>query len=367
MDSPRQPDGPAVRDGKPYSRIAHLAEDVRPFVAVGRALRAAGLSAPDDPGRGSRRRFPAARRSRRPRVRPRGRRRTAPGDAVAAALDVLVRFRSRCCRARCRCRRRRSVAPACHRCPISTPPSSASRPSCCRTGTGARFTAPTCRPPSRAEFDALWQPVIAMLLAAPKGWVLRDYTRRTCCGCPSGPAIARVGVIDFQDAIAGPWAHDLVSLLQDARVDVRARARRSTARPLLCRDGAASRDFDEGEFRARLCGLRRAAQDHDCSGSSCGCCGATASRAICAICHASGGISSANLRHPALRAAGAGTIATCHAGYPNACHRAVNESGIGGGHEAASHERAERSRWRRDGVRLRRWCWRQDSASACGR
>ena len=35
MDSPRQPDGPPVRDGLPYSRIAHLAEDVRAFVAVG--------------------------------------------------------------------------------------------------------------------------------------------------------------------------------------------------------------------------------------------------------------------------------------------------------------------------------------------
>ena len=37
MDAPRQPDGPPIRDGKAYSRIAHLAEDmVRPFVAIGR-------------------------------------------------------------------------------------------------------------------------------------------------------------------------------------------------------------------------------------------------------------------------------------------------------------------------------------------
>ena len=41
MDAPRQPDGPPIRDGMPYSRIAHLAEDmVRPFVAIG--ARAAG-------------------------------------------------------------------------------------------------------------------------------------------------------------------------------------------------------------------------------------------------------------------------------------------------------------------------------------
>ena len=38
MNSPRQPDGPPIRDGKPYSALVHLAEDVTPFVAVvGRA------------------------------------------------------------------------------------------------------------------------------------------------------------------------------------------------------------------------------------------------------------------------------------------------------------------------------------------
>ena len=48
MDAPRQPDGPPVRDDKPYSQIAHLAEDmVRAFAAIAEPLRAAGLSAPE--------------------------------------------------------------------------------------------------------------------------------------------------------------------------------------------------------------------------------------------------------------------------------------------------------------------------------
>ena len=47
MDAPRMPDGPPIRDGKPYSRIAHLAEEVRPFVAIARHLRGRGLSAPE--------------------------------------------------------------------------------------------------------------------------------------------------------------------------------------------------------------------------------------------------------------------------------------------------------------------------------
>ena len=47
MDAPRQPDGPPIRDGKPYSRIAHLAEDVRPFVAIAGICATLGLSAPE--------------------------------------------------------------------------------------------------------------------------------------------------------------------------------------------------------------------------------------------------------------------------------------------------------------------------------
>src|SRR4051812_46783394 len=47
MNSPRRPDGPPVRDGKPYSAIAHLAEDVVPFVAIAKALRERSLSAPE--------------------------------------------------------------------------------------------------------------------------------------------------------------------------------------------------------------------------------------------------------------------------------------------------------------------------------
>ncbi len=47
MDSPRRPEGEVVRDGKTYNQIAHLAEEVRPFVAIGNALRRAGLSAPE--------------------------------------------------------------------------------------------------------------------------------------------------------------------------------------------------------------------------------------------------------------------------------------------------------------------------------
>ena len=46
MDDPHAPDGPPVRGALPYSRVAHLAEDIVPFVAVAEALRAKGFAAP---------------------------------------------------------------------------------------------------------------------------------------------------------------------------------------------------------------------------------------------------------------------------------------------------------------------------------
>src|SRR3981081_563934 len=46
MNSPKRPDGPAIYDGKPYSAAVHLAEDVKPFVAIANGLRERGFSAP---------------------------------------------------------------------------------------------------------------------------------------------------------------------------------------------------------------------------------------------------------------------------------------------------------------------------------
>src|SRR6516164_3083935 len=45
MYSPPRPDGPPIRYGKSYSAIAKLAEDIKPFIAIGRGLRMEGISA----------------------------------------------------------------------------------------------------------------------------------------------------------------------------------------------------------------------------------------------------------------------------------------------------------------------------------
>lgn len=72
----------------------------------------------------------------------------------------------------------------------------------------------------RAEFEALWRNVFSGLHEQPDGLVLRDYHVDNLMLLPDREGLAQVGLLDFQDAVIGPVAYDLVSLLQDARRDV---------------------------------------------------------------------------------------------------------------------------------------------------
>ena len=65
-------------------------------------------------------------------------------------------------------------------------------------------------------FDAVWTKALAPLADYQKVTVLRDYHAENIMLLDDG----QQGIIDFQDALVGHPAYDLVSLLQDARRDV---------------------------------------------------------------------------------------------------------------------------------------------------
>ena len=52
------------------------------------------------------------------------------------------------------------------------------------------------------------------------GLVLRDYHAENLMLLDNRTGIAKVGLLDYQDAVIGSHAYDVVSLLQDARRDV---------------------------------------------------------------------------------------------------------------------------------------------------
>ena len=65
----------------------------------------------------------------------------------------------------------------------------------------------------RQVLHAAFETLLASNLAQPRVFVHRDYHSRNLMWCGRPP-----GVLDFQDAVYGPIAYDLVSLLRDAYV-----------------------------------------------------------------------------------------------------------------------------------------------------
>jgi len=73
---------------------------------------------------------------------------------------------------------------------------------------------------ARAEWDALWEEVRRRGAQGAAVFCHRDYHAENLLWLPEREGAARVGLIDFQDAVRAHPSWDLHSLLQDARRDV---------------------------------------------------------------------------------------------------------------------------------------------------
>ena len=70
------------------------------------------------------------------------------------------------------------------------------------------------------EHRGLWRNTLRLTNFGSPMFVHRDYHAQNLLWRGGMTGFARVGVIDFQDAVAGSPAYDLISLLEDARRDV---------------------------------------------------------------------------------------------------------------------------------------------------
>ena len=213
MNSPRRSDGPPIHKGKSYSAAVHLAEDVRPFIAIANGLRERGYSAPtihhadldegfliiEDFGRGS----------------------FVQGDPpepiiprYQAAVDMLAALHQ-------------------EQLPDTLPIAPQINYRVPRFDTDAMMVevglmlewylpdkdvAMTSN--MHAEFLLVWNDLLSRIAPAQRTWMLRDFHSPNLIWLDRRMDTARVGLLDFQDAVIGPVAYDLVSLLQDARIDV---------------------------------------------------------------------------------------------------------------------------------------------------
>ncbi|MBV9567568.1 MAG: tRNA (adenosine(37)-N6)-threonylcarbamoyltransferase complex ATPase subunit type 1 TsaE [Hyphomicrobiales bacterium] len=212
MISPPRPDGPPLRDGRPYSAIAKLAERADAFVAMAQGLAELGYSTPKILGRDldeglliiedlgdeevidadgpiaeryalaselladlHRRDLPEALP-----IEP-GREHAIPRydlEALLVEAELLNDW----------------YAPHVLRSPV---PASA-----------------------RAEFARHWRSALVPIVTGARSWTLRDFHSPNLLWLPSREGLAKLGLLDIQDAVIGHPAYDLASLLQDARVDV---------------------------------------------------------------------------------------------------------------------------------------------------
>ena len=240
MNAPRQPDGPPIRDGKPYSQIAKLAESVTPFVAVARALKAAGFCAPEihfaDLGRGilllehlglggflDAEGGPVAERYR------------AAGELLADLHAI-------------RWNPVLPVAPGID----YTVPAYDDQAMGIETELLLDWYMPYVRGSTadmaeRKLFAEGWAAVFSRLKAAEKSLVLRDYHSPNLIWRPEKQGRDRLGVIDFQDALIGPSAYDVAALAMDARVTIPPDLEAETVEA-YCGARAAAGPFDRAAF-----------------------------------------------------------------------------------------------------------------------
>ncbi|MBV9111811.1 MAG: tRNA (adenosine(37)-N6)-threonylcarbamoyltransferase complex ATPase subunit type 1 TsaE [Hyphomicrobiales bacterium] len=212
MISPPRPDGPPLRDGRPYSAIAKLAERADAFVAMAQGLAELGYSTPKvlardldeglliledlgdegvvEAGGPIAERYALAaelladlHRRDLPETLPiePGREHSIPRydlEALLVEVDLLNDW----------------FAPHVLRSPV---PASA-----------------------RAEFARHWRSALVPIVTGARSWTLRDFHSPNLLWLSGREGLAKLGLLDIQDAVIGHPAYDLASLLQDARVDV---------------------------------------------------------------------------------------------------------------------------------------------------
>ncbi len=246
MNAPRMPDGPAVRNGKPYSQIAHLAEDVEPFIAVATALGSEGLAAP-------------AIYAHRPNdglvlLEYLGDGQIITSDRepleerYIAAMDVLVKLHGIDWLGANK-HKIDIEGLFCHEIPAYSrdammieaellldwyiPAQSGKRP----------------EEKLVREFIGIWEDNIKLLESAERSLVLRDFHSPNIIWRPQKSGTDRIGIIDFQDAMIGPAAYDVASIGQDARVNISRELEEKMVNYYVNGRISDSREFDETGFR----------------------------------------------------------------------------------------------------------------------
>ncbi|NVD43253.1 tRNA (adenosine(37)-N6)-threonylcarbamoyltransferase complex ATPase subunit type 1 TsaE [Ensifer sp. HO-A22] len=240
MDAARHKPGPILQDGKYYQQLAHIAEDVVPFVAIDELLRERGFAAPtiyasdldqgilliedlgsdgllDDDGKPIDARYVES-------VRLLAKLHAAPAKRDIALAGGIKHHIPDFDRTAMMIETRLLIdwylpwkrgAPATEQ--------------------------------EKQDYAAIWDDLIDLIETSETNLLLRDFHSPNIIWRPEQEGLQSVGLIDFQDAMIGPTAYDVASLVQDARVTIEP-ALESRMMDAYLADRRAAGPFDEALF-----------------------------------------------------------------------------------------------------------------------
>ncbi len=211
MIAPPRPDGPILRYGKPYAAIAKLSHDIRAFIAMAEGLRAQGYSTPQifhhdiAHGLALLEDFGAATIADEARPIP---------ERYQEATALLTDLHRRDLPAQL------PMGEDIYELPVYDQEAMIVEVELLLDWYAPHIARVALSSGSRMNFLGLWREVLTPVLQKKRTWTLRDFHSPNLHWLAGRPGLQRLGVIDFQDAVLGPPAYDLASLLQDARVDI---------------------------------------------------------------------------------------------------------------------------------------------------
>ncbi len=213
MDWPKRPEGPPVLDGKPYPKVAHIAENIEPFVAIAGYLRNIGLTAPEILSADYEAGFLL--------IEDIG----SDGVLDEAGQPIVERYRE-------------SVAALAylhgqtpqqdiifagervHHVPYFDPVAMKMEARLLLDWHLPWKNGNPATEKQRETYLAIWDDLISQLSSCETHLLLRDFHSPNIIWQEEAQGVRKVGIIDFQDGMMGPTAYDVASLVQDARVTI---------------------------------------------------------------------------------------------------------------------------------------------------
>jgi len=104
-------------------------------------------------------------------------------------------------------------------------------------------------PAQKAQYVAAWDEVFSQIINTEKSLLLRDVHSPNILWRRDAVGTDRVGLIDFQDAMMGPSAYDVASLVLDARVTMTPELQDHLLAAYIDERRSSDASFDETAFR----------------------------------------------------------------------------------------------------------------------